>query len=258
MSGTLEATRQTMEVIAEAMSHFDPSVHGKVTYAHESVGNLSVDEYWEQEFARNVWVLTEKGEHSRYGNASTFDPDWLRFITAEDHQRIAAFTQANSKSYWSMDGMFIALQHQIVSSNPSYAHTLRNFLLLHAEIREHVLLHETEDCYTRGVVQGLGGEDIGTLSMKDQEGYRALAVFSVEAYLAQLCGRHGRPNAVQEVTFPGDYAVQEPFRSMVWEHPNQVMFMIEYLTTSYTSGDEQHLLELLAKNTPTPLLAGLL
>lgn len=258
MDSSMALIRRTMEAITEAMSHFDPSVHGKVAYSYEPVRNMSADEFWKQEFARNVWLLTEKGRHSRYGNATTFNHDCLLALTDEDHERVLAFVEANKKSYWSMDGMFTALQHQTVSSNPRYAYTLRNFLLLHAEIRSHVLQHETEDCYTLGVVQGLGGEDIGSLSTDEQSRHRAIAVLAVESYLAQLCGRHGKPNVVKEVTYPGDYVVLNPYWSMAWDHPEKVLFMIEYLTTSYTDGDEENLLELLEQDTPTPLLTGLL
>jgi hypothetical protein len=250
-----------MEILAEARSHFDASVSGPVLYSATPVHDKGTDEVWTQEAVRSAHCLTEKGTYSRYGDLIEFSPSWLENLTVEDHEGIAVFVTKHKESFWAIDGLWETLRHQCMSSNPSYAYLLRNFLLLWDETTTHTFEESSEDCYSLHAISGLGGVDISALPAEDQVRYRALAGFAVDAYLANFYGRghgphpSGAPFVVDEIVYPGDYKVQEPYRSMVWEHPEQAVPLIEYLKRGYV-GDE--LAALLAESTPAAMSAGVL
>lgn len=258
---TMPLIRSTMETLVEARSHFDPSVSGAVKYSSEPVHNKSVDEVWRQEAVRSAHCFTEKGVYSRHGDMVEFSPQWLEDLSVADHEGIADFVKNHKESFWAIDGLWEALKHQCVSNNPRFAHLLRNFMLLWDTTTPHTFEESTEDCYSLHAISGLGGADIGSLSAEDIDRYRALAGFSVDAYLNRFYGRSnaahpsGAPFVVAEIVYPGHYELQEPYRSMVWEHPEQAIPLIEYLKRGYV-GDE--LAALLAENTPAAMSAGVL
>ena len=256
--------KQTMEVIAEAASHFDASVSGAVKYSFETATGRSTADFWKYEFIRNAYCLTEKGTKSRYsslGEDPEFSPEWLIHLSEEDHRKIADFVEKHRESFWAIDGMFNALKHQCLSTVPRFSYLLRNFILLWDDTTSHTLSESTEDCYSLHAISGLGGVDISILTAEEQERYRALAGFSVDAYLNRFYGRghapypEGNPFAVDEIVYPGYYEVQEPYRSMVLAHPEQAESMIEYLHRGYQADE---LWELLAQSTPVAMSIGVL
>lgn len=258
---TTPLIRSTMDILAEARSHFDASVRGPVLYSATPVHDKSTDEVWAIEAVRSAHCLTEKGVYSRYGDMIEFSPSWLEDLTVEDHAGIAAFVAKHKESFWAIDGLWESLRHQCMSNNPNYAYLLRNVLLLWDSTTPHSWVESTEDCYSIHAIAGLGGVDVRTLPSKEQDGYRALAGFAVDAYLSDFYGRgHGKhpsglPFAVDEIIYPGHYEVQEPYRSMVLEYPEQAKAIIEYLKRGYDGDD---LLELLAVGTPAVMFAGVL
>lgn len=250
-----------MNILAEARSHFDASVSGPVLYSATPVHDKNTDEVWAQEAVRNAHCLTEKGVYSRYGDLIEFSSSWLEDLTIEDHEGITFFVKKHKESFWAIDGLWEALRHQCMSNNPYYAYLLRNFMLLWDDTTTHAYVESTEDCYSIHAISGLGGVDVGSLSSEEQGRYRALAGFAVDAYLANFYGRghgphpSGLPFAVDEIVYPGQYEVQEPYRSMVMSYPEQAEAMIEYLKRGY-DGDE--LLELLKGSTPAVMATGVL
>jgi hypothetical protein len=250
-----------MEIIAEARSHFDASVSGPVLYSVTPVHDKNTDEVWAQDAVRSAHCLTEKGVYSRYGELIEFSPSWLEDLTIEDHEGITFFVKKHKESFWAIDGLWEALRHQCMSNNPCYAYLLRNFMLLWDDTTTHSYVESTEDCYSIHAIAGLGGVDVRSLAVEEQGRYRALAGFAVDAYLANFYGRghgphpSGLPFAVDEIVYPGQYEVQEPYRSMVMKYPEQAEALIEYLKRGYV-GDE--LTALLAENTPAAMSAGVL
>jgi hypothetical protein len=250
-----------MEIIAEARLHFDASVSGSVKYSPTLVSDETTEFFWATHAVSNAYCLTEKGKYSRYGEEPIFSTEWLAHLSVEDHERIAAFIVKHKESFWAIDGLFTAMNHECLSNNPRFAYLLRNFLLLWDHTTNLALRIESEDCYSLHAISGIGGVDVSSLSAEDQDSYRALAGFAVESYLADFYGRgHGQhpsglPFAVDEIVYPGHYEVQEPYRSMVLEHPEQASAMIEYMKRGYV-GDE--LAALLKENTPAVMATGVL
>lgn len=257
---TTKPIQDTMEIIAEARSHFDASVSSAVKYSETPVYDDSVEKFWRLSAVSNAVVYTEKGVYSRYGDTLEFSPSWLEDLTVEDHRNIAAFVKAHRESFWAIDGLFTALIHQCISSNPDYTYLLRNFMLLWDDTTSHTKVESTEDCYSLHAISGIGNVDVSALPVEQQRVYRALAGFAVDAYLNRFYGRghaaiNGTPFVVDEIIYPGYYAVQEPYRSMVLEHPEQAEAMIHYLKCGY-DGDE--LWGLLKESTPAVMSAGVL
>lgn len=252
---------ETMQIVAAASSHFDPSVSGKVQYSEEPLRYYTVHDFWHNALTKNDYCLTEKGEHSRYGLDARFSPEWLDHLSVEDHERIAIFIRNHKDSFWAIDGMVSALAHECLSSNPRFAFLLRNFILLWDNTTSHVLSKETEDCYSLHAISGISGVDISALPGNEQDRYGALAAFAVDAYLSDFYGQghaphpSGRPFAVDEIVYPGHYEVQEPYLSMVMKYPEQGSSMIRYMSLGYT-GDE--LETLLADCTPATMSVGIL
>jgi hypothetical protein len=261
MNGTPEMIERTMVLIAEARLHFDASVSGPVKYSPTLVSDETTEFFWATLAVNSAYLLTEKGKHSRYGEEPVFSPEWLAHLSVEDHKNIAVFIRKHKESFWAIYGLLTAISHECLSDNPRFAYTMRNFLLLWDSTNSIVLGVESEDCYSLHAISGIGGVDVSSLSAEEQERYRALAGFAVESYLANFFGRgHGPhpagfPFAVDEIVYPGHYEVQEPYRSMVLEHPEQARAMIEYMKRGYEGND---LAALLKKNTPAVMATGVL
>lgn len=250
------AVQQTLELVTEALSHFDASAFDEVEYSSEPVTTESVQEVWQKDVDRHLWSFTHKGTMTRYGDEPVFSPDWMNGLTEHDHRSIAAFVEKNKFDFWAINSLAEAMIHPVLSLDPEYRYLLQNLLLLWDSTNQ--MIEERYDCYTLPAIRGIGCVNVGALSSDEQDGYRALAGFAAVTYIAGLDGKDGDPDVVREVIVPGSYVVQEPYRSMALKYPNQTGFMFRYLKDSYSEGDEHHLAELLAQNTPAPLMIGLL
>lgn len=257
MSQNRDAAERTMNALAEAVLHFDPSVsNGPVPYSESPVVRMTAVECWRLRVSRMAWSMTDQGVNSRYGSPPQFDVSWLDDISDEEHAGVEDFIRTHRYSFWAIDGLFDALLHQIMNNSSSYRYLLRNFILLWDSSNARAM--GREDCYSLCSIKGVSGVDIGSLTADEQHRYAALVGFNTAAHIEGFMGYKDNPAVLHEETIPMRITVLEPYRSMVWEYPQHNQFVIDYLKRGYRAGDEILIAELLPDIAATALNEGVL